>query len=217
MRRLLSSFFTTIALSSSAWSAEVETCHQFATSDTTRLRCYDHATGFASKAKPSDDAIKTTPEIVEEEHSTKSKWLVRKEVSEIDDSTNVFLSLTSEDNISGRFGGPGPMRMYIACRENTTSLWIIFNGHHMSDYQYGTVTYRLDKTPARKKNMRESTDNQALGLWRGGSSIPFIKSMFGHKRMLIKATPYGENAVQATFEIAGLEQDISALRKACHW
>lgn len=217
MRLFFTSFIASIVLSASAWSAEVTNCHQFVTSDTTRLKCYDHTTGFNSTFKADSDEITTRPKIVEAEQIKSSKWVARKEVSEIDDSTNVFLSLTSEENISGRFGGPGPMTMYIACRENTTSLWIIFNGHHMSDYQYGTVTYRLDKTPAKKKSMRESTDNQALGLWRGGGSIPFIKAMFGHNKMLIKATPYGENAVQATFEITGLEQDISDLRKACHW
>lgn len=215
-------FVATVLWADGGSAADVKLCHQFLSSDRARLSCYDRASGFQSVGQENADedagSSSAKPGNTQAEApKPPSKWRVTTEISDIDDTTNVFMRLSSDDNIRGRFGASGPMRMHIACRENTTSLWIIFNGHHMSDYQYGTVTYRLDKTTARNKSMRESTDNQALGLWRGGSSIPFIKSMFGHEKMLIKATPYGESAVKATFTIAGLEDEISKLREACHW
>jgi len=109
------------------------------------------------------------------------------------------------------------MRLYIQCRENTTLLYITFNGHFMSDYANGRITYRLDSDKARTRSMQESSENMALGLWRGGASIPFIKGMFGHEKFLVRATPHSESQVTATFPIVGLEAAIEPLRKACHW
>ena len=65
--------------------------------------------------------------------------------------------------------------------------------------------------------MRESTDNRALGLWRGGESIPVIKSMLGKRRMIVRATPYGDSPFMAEFIIAGLDEEIEPLRNACSW
>ncbi len=102
---------------------------------------------------------------------------MRKSISDLDDSENVSLILDSNNNIKGRYGSPGPMTAIISCRENTTRIYFRFNGLHMSDYQYGTVTYRLDDKKAAKRKMIESTDNKALGLWSGGVAIPFLKGM----------------------------------------
>lgn len=146
-----------------------------------------------------------------------TKWNVRTEISAIDDSTNVFLSIDSDEHIRARFGRSGPMRLFIQCRENTTLLYIYFNGHFMSDYSNGAVTYRLDTDKALGKRMQESNDNEALGLWSGAQSIPFIKAMFGHDKLLIRATPHSESALTATFSITGLEAEIEPLRKACNW
>lgn len=167
--------------------------------DVARLACFD-----------SHFVEKTT-------QTTKGAWKVDTEVSRIDDKTNVFMRLESDDLIRGRFSGAGPMVLNIMCRENTTDLSIYFNGLHMSDYQYGTVTYRLDKDKAKQKRMVESTSNEHLGLWGGGNSIPFIKAMFGKSQLLIEATPYGENSVAASFNISGIGEAIEPLRKACHW
>jgi type VI secretion system protein VasI len=87
----------------------------------------------------------------------------------------------------------------------------------MSDHQHGKVIYRLDEKPAGEKNMRESTDHKALGLWNGGASIPFIKQMFSHEKLLIRATPHSESPVTATFAISGLENAIKPLRENCGW
>lgn len=200
------------AATSSAWASEASDCHMF-TSDTVRLGCYDKATGFSAE-------VTSEPEDASDEKpkpKVPSKWSVSTKKSDLDDSTNVYLALTSDDYIRGRFGESGPMILNINCRENTTRLYIIFNGMFMSDYQYGTVTYRLDNKKAAKKRMQESTDHEALGLWNGGASIPFIKKMFGHEKMLVQATPYNESAVKATFTIAGIEEEIKPLREACNW
>ncbi len=82
---------------------------------------------------------------------------------------------------------------------------------------YGNIMYCLDSGTARTVNGETSTDNRAIGLWRGNRSIPVIKQMFGKSEMVIRMTPYGKSSFTATFDISGHEQAINPLRKACSW
>ncbi|RYF35466.1 MAG: hypothetical protein EOO38_28875 [Cytophagaceae bacterium] len=81
----------------------------------------------------------------------------------------------------------------------------------------GRVTFRVDNQKAETKNFEESNDHEALGLWSGGSSIPWIKSLFGGDRMYVEATPYSESRISDFFPIAGLEESVTPLREACGW
>ncbi|WP_417585083.1 type VI secretion system-associated protein TagO [Pelagibacterium sp.] len=153
-----------------------------------------------------------------EQSGPESQWTVRTDVSRIDDSTNVFMNLSSSDTFPKRFGGEGRATMLVRCSENTTTLYFTMGGHHLADLQnYGRVTYRIDDAPAQTKRFTESTDNQALGLWNGGSSIPLIKSLFGAENLLVQITPYGESAITVDFPITGFEEEIAPLREACNW
>jgi type VI secretion system protein VasI len=146
------------------------------------------------------------------------KWMYRTEVSKIDDSTNAYLSLQSEQPIEGRFGREGYMTLSVYCRESKTDVIFYFAGQFMSDNAGGgAITYRIDKRPAKTQYFRESNNHEALGLWDGGEAIPFIKSLFGAERLFVRATPFNESAVSSEFVIAGLEDAIKPLRKACGW
>lgn len=151
--------------------------------------------------------------------STQTNWKNRTDTSRIDDSTNVFLSLRSSDDFPSRFGGGMEHGyMLVRCMENTTTVYFSMGEHHLADLQsYGRVTYRIDSAPAQSRRFLESTDNRALGLWNGGSSIPFIQELFGAENLLVQITPYGESAITVDFPIAGLEEAIKPLREACHW
>lgn len=148
-----------------------------------------------------------------------SEWRVRSETSRIDDSTNVYMTLQSSDTIPGRFSrGSAHATIYVRCLENTTSLYIVMGGHHLADIQgYGRVTYRIDDAPAQSKNFSSSTDSQALGLWNGGSSIPFIRQLFGASNLLIQITPFSESPITVDFTVKGIEEAIAPLREACNW
>lgn len=146
------------------------------------------------------------------------KWKVRTSTSAIDDTKTVIVDLASDNMIHGRFKSPGPAALNLRCMENTTSASIKFNGLFMADIQgYGQVTYRVDSAKAVTKRFEESTNNEWLGLWNGGASIPFIKSLFGAEKLVVRATPFNENAVEVTFSIQGLEKTIEPLREACNW
>jgi type VI secretion system protein VasI len=182
--------------------ADVSNCTSIESS-IDRLECYDKEAGYSPKPSVALTGA--------------GDWLVRTETSKIDDSTNVFLSLVSEDHTSCRFK-PNAHSIHIACRENTTSLWIGFGECFMSSVQgKGRVTYRLDTDSAKNRNFRESNNNMALGLWDGGQSIPFIKEMLGHEKMFVRATPFSDSAVSAEYKISGLDEAIEPLREACNW
>lgn len=150
-----------------------------------------------------------------------SPWLVSEDVSPIDDSKTVVLLNTSKEMVKNRFGrNQGPATMVLRCQENTTALYINFAGQFMASSRYnnyGDVTYRVDGEEAVTVGMDESTDHQSLGLFTGGQSIPMIKRMIGHDQIVVRATPYNESPLTLTFDISGLDKDISTLRETCGW
>jgi len=104
--------------------------------------------------------------------------------------------------------------------ENTTALYIEFNGHHMASSQYqdwGDVDLRIDSRDARTIGMDASTDHNVLGLFSGRQAIPVIKSMFSAEKLLARATPFGESPITVTFDVRDLGSEIEPLRAACHW
>lgn len=171
--------------------------------DAKRLECYDLV---FRKAKIDHSGV------------GKGKWQVSEDVSKFDDSRKVILTLKSEDMARDRIGRSAHSYLLIACRENTTSLWMTFADNFMSTTRGGgSVTYRLDDQPAREKKFTESNDSSALGLWSGNTSIPFVKSMLSANSLVVRATPFSESAVTVTYDLSGLETAIEPLRAACGW
>ena len=168
----------------------------------TRLSCFD------------DAFVETEVQLP----SPKSDWSVRVDTSALDDSKTVVLTLASKDQFLSQYGQFKRGTLIIRCKENTTSLYTIWGGHFMSDNRNGgRVDYRVDAKKASTVSMKNSTDHQALGLWSGGQSIPFIKKLVGAERLYIRATPFSQSAVEMSFNITGLEKAIEPLREACGW
>lgn len=173
--------------------------------DLDRLACYDREHGRTSRIEPV-----ATPA---------DNWSVSEETSTLTDDRNVYVTVRSEDTYSCRWNRDNRATLMLRCLENTTSL-IIRTGCHMTASRYsdyGDVTYRLDDDPAATVSMNNSTNNESLGLWRGGQPIPVIRSMFGKSQMIARLRPYGENPITVTFNISGVEEAISPLREACNW
>jgi len=196
-------FIGTALISTSALAAPSDCFH--IQKDIDRLACYDREHGRTPEKKDIS--------------STESKWSVRQETSKITDDTNVYMTLESEETVNCGWNKGGKVYLVVRCRENTTSMYFR-TGCHMtsSDYtNYGEITYRLDRNKAQKLQGKESTDNRALGLWRGSESIPVIKEMFDKSSLIVRMTPYSENPFMATFDIKGIEKEIAALRQSCNW
>jgi len=190
-----------LVLSQTASAADID-CKAI-DNDLDRLACYDKQSGRNS----TETKIETT-----------SSWAVRSETSEFKDTTDVFVSTDSDDTVPCGYSGPRKVSMMVRCMENTTSVYFSSECHVASGFSgYGNVEYRVNDKKAVKKGFQASTDNSALGLWSGRSSIPFIKSLLGGKRLLIRFTPFNESPVTASFDISGIDTAVQSLRKACNW
>lgn len=173
--------------------------------DLDRLACYDQASGRTPQSE-----VTIAPE---------GNWQVRKEKSDFEDTTDVFVSVdSSEPAQCGRFGTPKKATLMIRCMENTTSIYLAADCHMTSGHRgYGIIDYRIDDQPAGDRGFDASTNNRALGLWNGGESIPFIKKLIGSDRLLLRFTPFNENKTTVDFKTTGLEEAIAPLRKECNW
>ena len=145
------------------------------------------------------------------------EWQIRREVSKIDDSTNIIAAIPANEMAENRFGRPVQLTALMQCLEGRTSFFIHFGDFFMSDFGgQGVVTIRADKEKARRTPMGKSTDNRALGL-SGGNAIRLIKSLQGRAGFVVAAVPVNEAEVRATFSLAGSDAAIKAVRTACSW
>jgi len=185
----------------SALSEDVSHCVDISDPDD-RLNCFDAA--FVT--------VEETPRAAD------SEWDISIETSSLDDSKLVIISVTSSEQLSGPYGQSSYGRLILRCQENTTSAQVYFGDHFMSDLQgRGRVDYRIDAEQPRRVDMRVSTNNKFLGLWNGGTAIPFIQRMFAADELLVRATPFSDSPVEMKFPISGLEDQITPLRDACAW
>ena len=146
-------------------------------------------------------------------------WDTSIETSKMTDQTNVFLSVSSNEPVSCSWASGRRASLHSRCRENTTSIYI-HTGCHMVSGSHTTldrVEYRIDNQTKHTITMRESNNNESLGLWSGGRAIPLVKRLLKGKRLLMRMTPYNENAMELSFNIDGLDNAIGPLRDACHW
>lgn len=147
-------------------------------------------------------------------------WSVEKSQSKLTDSKDVYATLKSSNKVHCSWSPAGQrVHLILRCRENTTSLFFS-TGCHMTSSQYSTygqINFRLDKLAPRKMSTNASSNNRALGLWRGRTSIPFAKSLRGKKNLFVRMTPFGESAIEAEFKLAGVNEVLREVGRACKW
>lgn len=173
--------------------------------DLDRLACYDKAIG-------------RTPTVTAE--SAKGSWSVQTKRSEFEDTTDVYMSVQSKAPVAcNMFGSHQPASLYLRCQENTTAIYIATNCHLASGFQgYGEVDVRVDDKKATSMSMDVSTDNEALGFWRGGQAIPFIqRQLLGGGTLRVRFTPFNASPVSAEFDLTGIDEAIAPLREQCGW
>jgi type VI secretion system protein VasI len=196
---------TVLCLSSqSAIANDIAECAQLS-NDLDRLACYDIASG-------------RTPEAQDVE--TDTAWEVRTETSAFDDTTSVYMSVKSEEVLTcGRgLNAARNTTLMLRCHENITAMFLSTDCHLASGHgDYGNIDMRIDDNPAFKLAFSTSTNNRALGLWNNAYATVTIKRLIGADQLLMRFTPYAENAQTVTFPISGLEEAITPLREACNW
>jgi type VI secretion system protein VasI len=174
--------------------------------DRKRLDCYD----LLFKQAPAEPAKSATPD--KPKTAGTGKWKVEEFISKLDDSTNVVVTVSAVKPFRGRYESY-LAALSVACREGETNAWINFQ----TTMTGGQLVYRVDKNPARRLEVRHSTDYKALGVWEHGEAIAFAGQLLNADLLLVRAIPHGEESVDIEFPVSGLDAAITPLRKACKW
>ena len=203
---LLLPLVVTALAPAAGWAQDGSICALLA-DDRKRLDCYDllFKKPQAEKSKPTQPAkIKTA--------TGTGRWDVASQLSKLDDSTNLFVSVDSLEPYDDGYES-NHATLTIACREGKTNLWI----HFKTTMDGGTIIYRVDKDPAAKLAVEHDSSYEALGLWTPEEAIPFSRKLLNADHLLVRAIPTGESAEDFEFPITGLAEAIKPLRKACNW
>lgn len=169
--------------------------------DDDRLLCYDEISIKLGVSVPLSGKSKNT-----------GKWMLQSSNSQIDDSTNVYLSVLSDEEITSGNDLVRP-ELFIRCAENKTRVFIKW--HLYLGLESTTMLTRLDSDKAETTTWSISTDNKAV--FSKDNNVTYTKLLIGRNRLLAQITPYSRNPVIATFSIGGLKNAIAPLSKACHW
>lgn len=164
-----------------------------------RLDCYD---GLARESAPAGEAVAA------------GKWQVEQRASGIGDAVDVYMAVAAVEKIPGDDGEVRPA-LALRCENNNTA--VIFSFARFIEQSRAEATLRIDDGGLLKASLKMSGSGKAFGFWRGSEAVPFLKRLLGAKRLLVQVTPFGARPVVAEFPIAGLDEAIAPLRKACGW
>lgn len=197
---LLPIIFTDFAFAESLSISTIGSCKSINDNEQ-RLACYDAA-------------FEVNTSVVET--NSKSKWVITEEVSPIDDSKTVMLSLKSESPIKSDFSQVIPT-LNIQCKERETDFYINFN-IFLSTHDIKPIT-RIDSDKAvNGVEWYISTDYKALFYPGSQKKInEFIKTLKDKKKFFIQVTPFSKGSVNTTFDLTGLDEAIKPVREACNW
>ena len=197
---LLPIIFTNFAFAESLSISTIGSCKSINDNEQ-RLACYDAA-------------FEVNTSVVET--NSKSKWVITEEVSPIDDSKTVMLSLKSDSPIKSDFSQVIPT-LNIQCKERETDFYINFN-IFLSTHDIKPIT-RIDSDKAvNGVEWYISTDYKALFYPGSQKKInEFIKTLKDKKKFFIQVTPFSKGSVNTTFDLTGLDEAIKPVREACNW
>lgn len=168
---------------------------------------------------------------VAEAHGPGNSWRLHAAKSQIDDSQTIVLSRGAFNlardftrqafkgmfiDKSASFAFPQLHTIVMMCREGTTSFSIRFGNNLVFASDGGDkVTYRIDDRPAVTHRFHVSHTKDSLSL--GNGAVPFIKTLLGAKKLVVRISPYRQDDITNEFRLDGLEEKITPLRRACRW
>ena len=184
--------------------------------DTARLKCFDEIVAGMKGAGTSTDA-KGDPALPKGfDRLGVGSWLIKRDKSKVDDSPIVNVIVTAKED-SGRGAYGGQRWFALRCLENRTNAFVFWQNYLISGLkESATHRVRVDGSQPVTTTWQMSSNRQATGLWSGGSSIPFIKTLYGKSALIIEVAEDSGKHV-AEFDISGIEDAASAVREACGW
>lgn len=191
-----------------SFAATVDDCSKIKT-DAERLACFDNT------SKPNESPVSD---------GQKSLWSLFTVPSKWDDSVSYGIRLVSDNQIDEGVNDNKYGTIVIFCVAQNTRLFFAITdlSTHTDDLlashgDVGFVRYRLDKEQAKTIEMDLAESERFIGFWSKEQSIPFIKEMFGHDKMLVGLERYNGTKETLEFSINGLQEAIKPLGKACKW
>jgi len=148
--------------------------------------------------------------LTDAEDNHEQKWIVDEDKSPIDDSPEVTMMLPANEEAAGAYGSKDRPTFIIRCKENSTEAYFSIG----SRLENETVTVRLDSDKAYSIEMDKSTNGKAVFF---PQAISNVKKLFNREKMTFRYTPTYSGKQTVTFNINGLEAEITPLREACHW
>ena len=195
--------------------------------DTERLACYDEL----ARAVAEGVVLPPLPD------SGTGQWEVHQEISPIDDSRNVYMSLAAEDVVDAsgllfaalaeglaaedvvdaralrRLSHPS---LWVRCMENETAVFIGYPSslRFSSLDEDITVLTRFDRHPAQESRWSLSTDKKAIFAPAG---VSWARKIADAQKLFVRVTPPDGSPVDATFHLTGSAEAMRPLRESCSW
>lgn len=177
--------------------------------DAERLACFDNT------SKPNESPVSD---------GQKSLWSLFTVPSKWDDSVHYGVNLLSDNQIDEGVNDNKYGKILIFCVAQNTGLFFTIadlstntNDLLASHGDVGFVRYRLDKEQVKTIEMDLGETERVIGFWSKEQSIPFIKEMFGHDKMLVELKRYNGTKETLEFSINGLQEAIKPVRQECKW
>ncbi len=194
------------------------------------------ATGVAVVVRPVVVLPPPTPAPTPTPPPNVGLWNVHAQVSQVDDTTNAWASLTGwtfsrvvrlqdegidcwierwEGSSDIRCSRPPPW-LGIDCLEGPTSLYV-FWGYYLG-IDDPEVTYRIDDAAADTRRWTIWTGDTSSTSFPGpqASVLAFINELLKADALMV-STPYKRTSITAAFDLTGMENAVEGMRAACGW
>ena len=124
--------------------------------------------------------------------------------------------LQSRQPIPARPTGRMPATMTVRCGEGGVEVSFVFANQLLSETSDdAAISFQVDQTGNRVRNLPVSADNVVIGFPAGRDSLDFLESIEGGRSLQVRITPVRQRSVQVLFELRASEAAIAALRESC--
>lgn len=147
-------------------------------------------------------------------------WQVREDESPMTGDVSVIMT-TYSDSYFGRYNDFRRATLVLRCSENTSAAFVNFNELLGNDGSYDrpgkNVLVRVGEDAANQQFWNTSTTREAVGLWSGGSSIPFMRRLASAETLRLRVSPDRRNPIEVVFYTNRLQEHLPKLASACGW
>ena len=147
------------------------------------------------------------------EAAVRSKWLIRSSTNPLDDSVTLSVHRDADSDSGLGRRGVEAATLIARCRSNTTDAYIAWGEFMDTDDSFITV---------------RTTGDASSGFWSVSTDydttfaprpIPLLREVAEADRVVVQATPYGENPRTLIWELNAddTRQAIEQVAEACNW